>query len=213
MQREVTTVAKVDSGIKEAAPDAKIAETTEVERTIVDSQMDHPEDDQQSKRRRNGAEKDVEITPRGHEDQVGMEEPMDEPSRGDSQPSSAPAPIRMDSSDSDSDSDSSAKGMDSPTVTYTSDRTPSDQEMVGLLHHDVKCWEFIKHSSGDIGHVDVAEVFSQPRVAEMAKTMGFTAGSSLDITGRDECGNPWKFSNKNMRDKAMKNYIEEEPYI
>ena len=107
--------------------------------------------------------------------------------------------------------------MDSPTVTYASDRDtlspPATDHDMALLQHDMHCWDFAKRRYGDIGHVDVAEVFSPPRVALVAERMGFKAGSSLDITGNDECGVPWNFNNKVMRDKAMKKYIEEEPFL
>ena len=39
--------------------------------------------------------------------------------------------------------------------------------------------------------MDVAEVYSPPRIAEMAHKFGLRAGWSLDLTTCDEHGKPW----------------------
>ena len=184
---------------------------------IVDDVMKEPEPPP-PKRKRDEEDVDVDVSPKSDENQVGQAVAMESTA----QPSSGPVPMQAVPSSSEEDMESDTDGggtpgMDSPTVTYASDRgtvspPTSDQDM-GLLQHDMHCWDFAKRRYGDIGHVDVAEVFSPPRVALVAERMGFKAGSSLDITGNDERGVPWNFNNKVMRDKAMKKYIEEEPFL
>jgi hypothetical protein len=59
----------------------------------------------------------------------------------------------------------------------------------------------------------VSEVFSPPRVAEMAREMGLGGGWSLDITTSDENGKPWDFSKPEMRRKAKKLVEETKPTL
>ena len=49
----------------------------------------------------------------------------------------------------------------------------------------------------------MAEVYSPPRVAKMAKRLGMKAGWSLDLTGIDESDNEqWDFSRPEQRARA-----------
>ena len=61
--------------------------------------------------------------------------------------------------------------------------------------------------------IDVAEVYSPPRVVEFAKEMGLKCGWSLDITGRDTDGKPWNFSRKEMQDRAEKKVRQDKPVL
>ena len=64
-----------------------------------------------------------------------------------------------------------------------------------------------------VGIVDVSEVFSPPRVTEVAKKMGLTAGTSFDITTVDDVGEPWDFNIQRMRIKAKIRVQEEKPEL
>lgn len=55
-----------------------------------------------------------------------------------------------------------------------------------------------------IGKMEVAEVYSPPRVAEMARNMGFKAGWSLDINICDSDGEPWDFNKVEMRNRVIR---------
>ena len=52
--------------------------------------------------------------------------------------------------------------------------------------------------------MEVAEVYSRPRVVEMARRMGLRAGWSLDLTTCDEDGKSWDFNQLEMRNKAVR---------
>ena len=56
-------------------------------------------------------------------------------------------------------------------------------------------------------NVQVAEVYSPPRVAAMARTMGLRAGWSLDLTTRDHDGKWWNFNDLEMRNRAIRKVI------
>lgn len=85
---------------------------------------------------------------------------------------------------------------------------------IGAMHRNPKCWEFGNRSNDiEVGHVDVSEVFSLPRVAAMATNMGLQAGTSMDITTTDDNGEPWNFSIKRMRDKAEARVKTEKPLL
>ena len=54
-----------------------------------------------------------------------------------------------------------------------------------------------------MGNPHLAEVYSQPRVSNLANRYGLTPAFSLDLTVLDEDdGKPWDFSQKDKRDKA-----------
>ena len=61
--------------------------------------------------------------------------------------------------------------------------------------------------------MEVAEVYSPPRVAKMAKQMGLRAGWSLDLTTRDENGRPWDFNDKAMRNAAVRELLNDKPRL
>ena len=50
--------------------------------------------------------------------------------------------------------------------------------------------------------VDVSEIYSPPRIVALAKTYGLREGFSLDLTTRDEDGNPWDFNDPSQRERA-----------
>jgi hypothetical protein len=60
---------------------------------------------------------------------------------------------------------------------------------------------------------DASEVFSPPRVAQMAHDVGMKGGWSLDITTQDERGIPWDFSNAEMRLKARRLVLQSKPTL
>ena len=60
---------------------------------------------------------------------------------------------------------------------------------------------------------EVSDVYSVPRVTEVAKRMRLKAGRALDTCSNDEGGNPWDFTKPEMRNKAARKVIEEEPFV
>lgn len=60
-----------------------------------------------------------------------------------------------------------------------------------------------------INAVDVTEVYRQPRVVPVAKAMGLSGGSSMDITTVDETGRPLEFNCVNMGNKVVRRVHEE----
>ena len=61
--------------------------------------------------------------------------------------------------------------------------------------------------------MDVVEVYSPPRVAAMAKQLGFRAGWCLDLTTCDERGVAWDFNRLEMRNKAAWKLIQDKPRL
>ena len=61
--------------------------------------------------------------------------------------------------------------------------------------------------------MQVAEVYSPPRVAEMANQMGMRGGWSLDLTPCDTDGMPWDFNNANMRNRAVRKLLNDKPIV
>merc|ERR1739836_291480 len=59
--------------------------------------------------------------------------------------------------------------------------------------------------------MDVAEIYSPPRVAEMAARLELQAGWSLDLTTTDEEGIPWDFNKEDRRKAAMDKVKKDEP--
>ena len=60
---------------------------------------------------------------------------------------------------------------------------------------------------------DIAEVYSPPRVAEVARERGMREGFSLDLTTVDENGEAWDFSNPKMKAKARQLVDERQPEL
>lgn len=61
--------------------------------------------------------------------------------------------------------------------------------------------------------MDVAEVYSPPRITTKAKQMGLAAGWSLDLTTVDENGRPWDFDCVHMRNKVARKVMPDQPMI
>ena len=61
--------------------------------------------------------------------------------------------------------------------------------------------------------IQVAEVYSPPRVVEVATSMGLRGGWSLDLTTQDELGNPWDFNKLHMRNKAVRKLLSDKPLV
>ena len=64
-----------------------------------------------------------------------------------------------------------------------------------------------------IGKIEMAEVYSPPRVTEVARKMGLRAGWSLDITICDKDGRNWDFNNVEMRNRAVRKALTDEPLL
>ena len=64
-----------------------------------------------------------------------------------------------------------------------------------------------------INKIEVAEVYSPPRVTEMAHQMGLKVGWSLDITTVDVDGRNGDFNEVEMRNTAVRKLLEDEPLL
>lgn len=62
-------------------------------------------------------------------------------------------------------------------------------------------------------HGAVCEVYSPPRVASVAETMGETAGWSLDLTTCDEQGRAWDFDDPACRRRAVQLVRQSRPFM
>ena len=61
--------------------------------------------------------------------------------------------------------------------------------------------------------VDVAEVFSPPRITAVAQRIGLRSSCNLDLTTHDTDGKPWDFDSKEMRNRAILKIVAEKPYV
>ena len=61
--------------------------------------------------------------------------------------------------------------------------------------------------------MDVAEVYSRPRTAEMAHHMGLRAGWGLDLITYDEQGRAWNSDCKYMRNAAARQLLQDKPRL
>ena len=61
--------------------------------------------------------------------------------------------------------------------------------------------------------MDVAEVYSPPRIAEAAQRMGLRAGWSLDLITCDENGRSWDFNCPTMRNAAARKVLQDKPRL
>ena len=61
--------------------------------------------------------------------------------------------------------------------------------------------------------MDVAEVYSPPRVTEMASKMGLRAGWSMDIITNDRGGKSWDFNIPEMRNRVARRLLEDKPRL
>ena len=64
-----------------------------------------------------------------------------------------------------------------------------------------------------LNQMDVAEVYSPPRVAAMARRMGLRQGWSLDLTTYDRDGREWDFNSLEMRNRAIRKVLRDKPLI
>ncbi len=64
------------------------------------------------------------------------------------------------------------------------------------------------------GNMDVAEIYSPPRITEVAAEMGLEAGWALDLTTVDEHdGKPWDFTFEEKRIRCKKRIDEDKPFM
>ena len=62
----------------------------------------------------------------------------------------------------------------------------------------------VLRSANAMGHADVAEIYSPPRVTSLAEKYGMLPGFALDITVTDpDDGLPWNFDKLSKRKKAI----------
>ena len=61
--------------------------------------------------------------------------------------------------------------------------------------------------------IDVAEIYSPPRVAARAKLWGLKGGWSLDLTTKDRDGKRWDFSKREMRRRAIEKIKADKPLL
>ena len=86
-------------------------------------------------------------------------------------------------------------------------------ELVNALGHDGR--KFRREATRGLRAI-VSEVYSAPRVAAAAKKfhrLGILPGTSLDLTGTDENGQPWDFGVPAMRRKAEALLEREKPVL
>ena len=63
-----------------------------------------------------------------------------------------------------------------------------------------------------IANIQVAEVYSPPRVTTIARSIGFRAGWSLDFSTPGVDVRPWDFNELEMRNRAIRRVIMINPY-
>ena len=61
--------------------------------------------------------------------------------------------------------------------------------------------------------IDVAEIYSPPRVAKRAEELGLKAGWSLDLINHDSDGRAWDFSKPDMRARAINKIRKDKPLL
>lgn len=64
-----------------------------------------------------------------------------------------------------------------------------------------------------IAKIEVAEVYSPPRVIAMAKRMGMKAGWASDVTTKDQDVRAWDFNQLEMRNRAVRKLLRDEPTL
>ena len=63
------------------------------------------------------------------------------------------------------------------------------------------------------GNMDVGELFSPPRVNQVANKFQLRPGWSLDLTTVDEDGRPWDFRSIEMRNRAVRKVLADRPLL
>ena len=64
-----------------------------------------------------------------------------------------------------------------------------------------------------VNAMDVAELYSPPRIAEMTSNIGLRVGWSMDITTQDSDGRPWDFNIPEMRNRAARRVLTDRPLL
>lgn len=64
-----------------------------------------------------------------------------------------------------------------------------------------------------INQMQADEIYSPPRVAEVADDMGMRGGWGLDVTTHDEDGMPWDFNDARMRNRAIRKMLQGKPLV
>ena len=64
-----------------------------------------------------------------------------------------------------------------------------------------------------INNIEVAEIYSLPRITKMARSMGFRAGWSLDLTTQDDDGRYWGFTDPVMTNRAASKVLQDKPML
>ena len=64
-----------------------------------------------------------------------------------------------------------------------------------------------------LAKMEVAEFYSPPRVAQMPREIGLSAGWSLDLTTNDAGGRAWDFNNLTMRNRAIRKVLTDKPLL
>ena len=64
-----------------------------------------------------------------------------------------------------------------------------------------------------ITKIQVAETYGPPRVTEMVGRMALTAGLALDIITNDQDGRAWDFNRLEMRNRAIRRVLQDEPML
>ena len=85
-----------------------------------------------------------------------------------------------------------------------------DKQAVKTLERDIRRTQ--KRSFGN-ARVDVAEIYSPPRMTAMASKLGYTPGFSMDQTTLDEDGMPWDLSLAATQRKALRRWEIDSSYL
>ena len=85
-----------------------------------------------------------------------------------------------------------------------------DKQSVKKLERDLRRTQ--RRNFGN-SRVDVAEIYSPPRMAAMASRLGYTPGFSMDLTTLDEDGLPWDLSLAATQRKALRRWELDKPYL
>ena len=85
-----------------------------------------------------------------------------------------------------------------------------DKQSVKKLERDM--WRTQRRNIG-ASRVDVAEIYSPPRMAAMASKPGYVPGFSMDLTPTDEDGSPWDLSFAATQRKALRRREMDMPYL
>ena len=85
-----------------------------------------------------------------------------------------------------------------------------DKKFTKKVQRDVRRTE--RRNFGN-SRMDVAKVYSPPRVCATARKIGLTAGCSFDLIVNDENGEPWDLSIESVQRKALRKWEEEKPWL